>query len=149
MIKISVDQKHKRVLIDIQNLDKINKKSIKDSWFDTSELIKKRTKSILDTGERTGTIYRLKGGIKHQASAPGEPPKTRTGALAASFESKVTTWRQLTVGESAEYAKFLEGGTKPMGGQKGARKHLIKAVNETSGDTINILYSRFAKELQK
>lgn len=37
----------------------------------------------LQRGSRSGRIYKRRG-ISHQASAPGEPPKTDTGGLAAS-----------------------------------------------------------------
>jgi hypothetical protein len=37
----------------------------------------------LQRGGRSGRIYKRRG-IQHQASAPGEPPKTDTGQLAAS-----------------------------------------------------------------
>ena len=148
MIEISVDQKHKRVLVNIKNLDQINKDVIKACWFDSGKLIQKRTRNILNTGGRTGRIYTING-RRHQASAPGEPPKTRTGALAKSVDYKVTSWREFTVGADTEYAGFLEDGTQPMGGPAGARKYLIKSVNDTSGDTINIFYSRLQRKLQK
>lgn len=148
MINISVNQKTKTALLDLGNMDQINKDVIKECWFDSGELIKRRTKSILDTGKRTGRTYTIKG-RRHQASAPGEAPKTRTGALAKSVQYKVSGWPQLTVGASAGYAGFLEDGTNKMGGRTGARKYLIRAVNDTSGDTINIFYSRLQRKLKK
>lgn len=148
MINISVNHKTKTALLNLGNLDKINKEVIKDAWFDSGELIKKSTANILNTGKRTGRVYTING-RRHQASAPGEPPKTRTGALAKSVDYKVSGWRQMVVGAGAGYAGFLEDGTRKMGGRTGARKYLIKSVNDTSGDTINIFYSRLQRKLGK
>lgn len=68
------------------------------------------------TGQRHGKVYR-RGGRVHVASAPGEPPAEDTGHLRNSVAARnniVVRGRQATgiVSVSAEYARFLEKGTK-------------------------------------
>lgn len=74
-------------------------------------------KAIL-TGQRHGRAYK-RGKRTHVASAPGEPPATDTGFLRNSIQSspKVKRTAQQVVGEvgiGAEYAEFLEKGTRRM-----------------------------------
>jgi len=65
----------------------------------------------IQTGGRTGLFYK-RGTITHQASAPGEPPKTDTGQLVRNITAKVSRLLA-TIGsrESAPYGKWLEFGT--------------------------------------
>lgn len=71
----------------------------------------------LETGGRSGRTY-LGDGVVHQASAPGEPPASDTGELAASIEideGDRTTAASAKLGvyvtATADYAAPLELGT--------------------------------------
>ena len=85
----------------------------------------------IQSGSRTGAIYTRKGKT-HQASAPGEPPKTDTGRLVNSLAfrmlGKLTAVAGAIAGNSivAEYAAALEFGTRKMA----ARPFLVKAVEK-------------------
>lgn len=65
----------------------------------------------INNGGRTGSIY-TRGSVSHQASAPGEPPKTDTGDLVSNitFEKDSTGY---TVGsrKGAPHGFWLEMGT--------------------------------------
>ena len=71
----------------------------------------------IQRGPATGRIYK-RGGIIHQASAPGQAPMSDTGRLAASiyFEKGFESSRGLSVqvGSNLVYAAYLEYGTRHM-----------------------------------
>lgn len=87
-------------------------------------------KETIQRGSRTGRIYG-----KHQASAPGEPPKSDTGILASSFlfYTKATKRQVIgTIENIAEYAKYLEFKPKSSGGRPFMRPLYNRWRNEAS-----------------
>jgi len=70
---------------------------------------------VITTGSRSGRVYSYRGG-KHQASAPGEPPASRSGKMAKSFIYKATGANQLLIANTARskkgfpYPGYLEPG---------------------------------------
>lgn len=70
-------------------------------------------KAKIMAGNKTGRIYRI-GKVEHQASAPGEPPATDTGALVNSIGSERVKPMLHRVNVHAEYAAYLEYGTSRM-----------------------------------
>ena len=69
-------------------------------------------KLAIQTGPHTGRVYK-RGGVTHQASAPGQPPASDTGALSGSIytEPDAEGW---VVGSRLAYAAYLEYGTRKM-----------------------------------
>ncbi len=64
----------------------------------------------------TGRVYR-RGGVAHQASAPGEPPAVDYGTLRASIAadaSRVADGAEVKVGSGVEWAVYTEFGTRYM-----------------------------------
>lgn len=77
----------------------------------------------------TGRVYR-RGGISHQASSPGQPPATDTGALRLSMSQEITREGGDVVGRltaNSEYALALEKGTSKMA----ARPFLIPSLEQS------------------
>lgn len=145
-IKISVHKKSKSILLDVPRQTKKHKKAIGKALHEIGLIVGRENKRIITTGARTGRVYRIRG-VDHQASAPAEAPASRTGRLVKSYDYKVSGWHTMKVGESAPYAKFLEDGTRPMGGRLGARQHLIKAINNKSGDSVRAFYRYGKREI--
>lgn len=85
----------------------------------------------ISKGSRTGKIY-IKNGRQHQASGPGEAPKTDTGRLVNSLAFKMIGKLSAIAGAIAgdgvvaEYAKSLEFGTRKMD----SRPFLVPAVEK-------------------
>lgn len=72
--------------------------------------ISNTAKRSVQKGVRTGTKYKRRT-IIHQASAPGEPPKTDTGNLVSHIISRSEELRAVS-GSTTKYAPWLEFGTK-------------------------------------
>jgi len=95
-------------------------------------------KSLVDqvlVGQRSGRIYPVPKAInkKYQASAPGEPPARRTGAMAGDYKPRVRETAEGTIGEvgsTFEYAQWMETGTSKIA----KRPHLKPAymLNQTA-----------------
>lgn len=79
----------------------------------TAKAIEGIAKAKIMAGNKTGRIYRI-GKVEHQASAPGEPPATDTGALVNSIGSERVKPMLHRVNVHAEYAAYLEYGTSRM-----------------------------------
>jgi len=82
--------------------------------FRIANSIRNEAVKLVQSGSRSGRTYK-RGGVTHQASAPGEPPKTDTGALMRSIRVEHTPGSgtaRVVVG--AKYAAELEFGTKKM-----------------------------------
>lgn len=140
-ISIKVTKKSKSVLIDLKYMNRRMKKGAKEAMHDIGVVVGRENKRIQTSGARTGRVYMIKG-KRHKASAPGEPPKKRTGRLYKSYDYRVSSWHTMRVGEEAPYAKYLEDGTRRMGGRRGARVHLLKAINKKSGDAVRLFYQK-------
>lgn len=71
----------------------------------------------IQRGPASGRVYK-RGGVLHQASAPGEAPASDTGRLANSVylddEAFLGGRAVVTVGSVLAYAKHLEYGTRKM-----------------------------------
>lgn len=61
------------------------------------------------TGARSGRIYRKPGGGTYQASAPGEPPAERTGALRHSWRPLAPTIQSNGTGATVRIAVQSSG----------------------------------------
>jgi HK97 gp10 family phage protein len=80
---------------------------------------------LLDA-RKTGKIY-MRRGVAHQASAPWESPATDTGRLVNSIEIALDVPRLVgVVNIAAEYAAFLEFGTRRMSPRPFARPALAQ-----------------------
>jgi len=88
--------------------------------------VERRAKVAIQTGAKTGTVYRVQSGFKrsssggsvqyvrsyksHQASAPGEAPATDTGNLVNSISNRHVKLWEGEVRVSADYSYVLEFG---------------------------------------
>lgn len=82
---------------------------------------------------KSGKRYRKPNGRFYQASAPGEAPAVRTGALLRSVKEVFPKWSTGELSISADYAGFLERGTKRMRPRPYVRPAL-KTVNSRFQD---------------
>ena len=113
------------------HIDGVNRRNIRDATMVLYRAVRKKM-----TGPRTGETYPLPGGGggEYQASAPGEPPAKRTGALDASIRFDVQAEKG-RVGTDNEYALKLEEGDARIE----PRPFLEPAVNETESAIRRIM----------
>lgn len=78
----------------------------------TAKSVEADVKVSLNSGGRTGRVYRRGESRFHQASAPGEPPATDMGLLANSIKTEMTSRTSAVVSVGAEYGIPLEYGTR-------------------------------------
>jgi HK97 gp10 family phage protein len=76
----------------------------------------------------TGRVYK-RGGVLHQASAPGEPPAVDTGALRNSIGHEAVG-DVLRVGSGLDYSAYLEFGTPKMEPRPFARPALADVQDQ-------------------
>lgn len=111
-------------------------KDIKEATYrgviNGTEGVKTNSVEKIQSGEKTGRIYRRRG-VEHQASAPGEAPASDTGRLVQSITTDYNFGPiQGNVNFGTEYAALLEFGTVRMEPRPYARNSL----NEETGNII-------------
>lgn len=101
------------------------------------DLKKTINKEILDKKSKRGIVYIVRGRRgqgrkrKHRSSAPGQTAANITGDYRRSVGYNVSGTSFLEFGASAEYAKFLELGTKRMAARPGLRNAML--ANQRNG----------------
>ncbi len=147
MFSIKANKKTKSVLAKLPKQALLHKRSVERSNYTIGKLFVKENQKIISTGSRTGRLYRLRGGQVHQASGPGEAPKSRSGRLVRSVDYAVHGWAQMSLGQKAPYADYLDRGTKGRNGRNLIlpRPSVIVAINNISGASIRIYYESFKK----
>lgn len=111
-------------------------------------IIAGKVRDKIHKGERSGRIYRLgrKGHYRyHQASAPGEPPKSDTGNLASHTYSSHPKFLEAHVISDAAYSEALEHGTYKMA----ARPFMAVTVSENKEMIDQMVHSSINKVINK
>lgn len=97
-------------------------------------------KQKIQGGGRSGRVYRRKSG-SHQASAPGEFPKTDTGQLVSSLFFRVAADKlSAFFGTKLAYGRYLEFGTSRMRARPWLRPTLqanADAITKRVRDAVN------------
>lgn len=143
-IRVRVHKKTERVMLDIPKHLRKHRAGIEQGLYEIGKIVGNETNRLLTSGKRTGRIYHIRG-LRHQASAFGEPPAKITGRLARSYDYRVHGWHKMTIGEEADYAGFMERGTRFIK----PRQHLILAINNKAGDGVKILETYARKNIIK
>lgn len=134
LLEIRVDRKSREVLLRIPKLTDQYRKNVESALYDIGDEVVKETRKLIRRRNKTGRLYNFRGRL-HRASAPGEAPANMTGRLLKSSDYTVPNYQQMTVGEEAPYAVFLELGTRKMA----PRPHLITAIHNKAGVTYKLL----------
>ena len=134
MMEIRVDRRSKQVLLRIPKLIREYPERIEQALKDIGVDVLDEVRKLIRTGKKTGRIYNFRG-RKHQASAPWQAPANMTGELAKSSNYAVRNAQEMSIGETVNYALFLEMGTRKMM----PRPHLITAIHNRAGSTYQIL----------
>jgi HK97 gp10 family phage protein len=101
------------------------------------EAVRDEASSLILSGPKTGRIYR-RGGVSHQASAPGESPASDTGQLVASITTAVDSGNLTgSVGFGTDHAAPLEYGTRNMAPRPYARVAVVHKRDEIESDVAD------------
>lgn len=150
-LEFNLDPKSQKVLINIEDLNKLTKKSIRRAFIFIGKDLRTISRQFILKGPKTGIIYRkLRAGRgitrrrrvrDHRASALGESPANETGRLRRSIGWRFGGGNSIDFGASAEsdkgfpYARQLE--------LEMDRPYLIRAIRERQKVTENY----FRKEI--
>ena len=144
MIRIKEDHRNKRTFISIDDAPKRIRQGARIALTEIGRENVVHTKGLIMKPPKTGKFYRFKGGI-HRASAPGQPPANRSGALLSSTRFRVYGWHRMEFGYHAPYGKYLEDGTSKME----ARPALSRTVLEKRRDNYNSIEKNTGKLIIK
>lgn len=111
----------------LKSTDIGSSKEISGALADAALLVEGTAKKKVQHGGRSGRLYK-RGRSFHQASAPGEPPKSDTGRLASSITHELD-FLKADVGTDVYYAQFLEG-KNTAAQMKGERPFLRTSLEE-------------------
>lgn len=107
------------------------KQAVQRGVINGTELVRTTMVEKIQSGNKSGRVY-TRGGVTHQASAPGEAPASNSGRLVQSIQTsyEFTIVLKGTVNASTEYAAPLEYGTQKMAERPFARPSLQEKQNE-------------------
>jgi hypothetical protein len=164
MFDICVDRNNRKVELQIENIDATTRKAIRKAfYFIGKDLVKTSRKLIMDP-PKTGRIYRLrKGGkiVRHQASAPGQPPANFTGSLRDSLDFDVIGSDKMEFGVKqlfqnrrgtplgVNYGKYLEGDPNRKPVKLFPRPFLLPSIKSNQKNTQVHFETQLKKELEE
>jgi len=117
---------------------------IRHGLFEMGRENVKHVRKLIRDKNKNGRIYMFRG-RPHQASAPDEAPANMTGNLAKSSDYDVRGHVEMTFGERAFYADFLDKGTTKMK----PRPHLKRTVDERGEQNASILMESVNTSIHK
>jgi HK97 gp10 family phage protein len=131
-IRVDIDDK---ALAPLKNLGNTLPKEVDVALRSAALLVEGTAKKKISHGGRSGRLYSgRRGGRSHQASAPGQPPKTDTGRLVASITHNFEHM-SAEVGSDVLYAPYLEMGTSKMS----PRPWLKPSLDENEGNIQRLI----------
>ena len=142
-LNLKITPKTKYIILHQGEHAKLSKIAIKNSFDKIGKLIVLLSTLGIKNPPKTGIAYRYNGRV-HIASRVGEYPANRSGNLKDNIDS-IRKGEKLYINANAEYAKFLEDGTKKMR----KRQFLIRTIMDTSAIQLMIIENELDKELNK
>lgn len=144
-IKVRTDRSNEKAWISLRGGNRAaTRRGIRQGFYFLGRDLMKTTKDGIKNGPKTGKIYLIKRGgrkYRHQASAPGEYPANMTGNLRRGVRFEVRGDRQLVFGAEADYAPYLERGTRNMAD----RPFLYKSIKANERNATN----HFEREIKR
>jgi len=143
---------NREVFLSLDNIEENSRRGIRQGFFRVGHLLERNLKKEIIRKNKTGRIYkniRTRSGTRkrrHRASAPGETPAKLSGNYRKNvgFQIRGSESMDFGIRDGADYAEFLEGGTKNMDPRPGVGN----TVRDTEKDTQRFFESSLASELQ-
>lgn len=144
-VRVSVHKRSERAFVSLKDPAKTAfRPGIRSAFYQVGQIVRDETRRLLNTGPKTGRLYRREGGRLHQASAPGEPAATDIGELQGSVDFDVRNEHQMEVGDKAAHGVFMELGVKR---RIAPRPHLTPAVNTTAAQALEAFSQHVRRRL--
>lgn len=125
-MRLEVDLRgHREAIRELRRTGSVLRRAVSSAIASTAAELEGGIKLEIQQGQKTGSVYTRRS-VTHQASAPGEAPASDTGTLIGSIYHEAENDLRYAVGSRADYAPWLEFGTRKMGARPFFRPALEK-----------------------
>ena len=136
----------KKVLSQLENLDKQLEPDFQEIVKGGAQLIRGEAIKSIQTGAKSGVMYQMYNPRReHRASAPGQAPASDTGNLVSKIIVKQKTRNITNVESNANYSAFLEYGTSKMQ----PRPFMLPAFEKSKKPIINAVLNRVKQKIME
>ena len=136
----------KKVLSQLENLDKQLEPEFQEIVKGGAQLIRGEAIKSIQTGAKSGVVYQMYNPRReHRASAPGQAPASDTGNLVSKIIVKQKTRNITNVESNANYSAFLEYGTSKME----ARPFMLPAFEKSKKPILDATFRRVVRKIEE
>ena len=136
----------KKVLSQLENLDKQLEPDFQEIVKGGAQLIRGEAIKSIQTGAKSGVVYQMYNPRReHRASAPGQAPASDTGNLVSKIIVKQKTRNITNVESNANYSAYLEYGTSKME----PRPFMLPAFEKSKKPIINAVLKRVKNKIEE
>ena len=136
----------KKVLSQLENLDKQLEPDFQEIVKGGAQLIRGEAIKSIQTGAKSGIVYQMYNPRReHRASAPGQAPASDTGNLVSKIIVKQKDANVTNVESNANYSAYLEYGTSKME----ARPFMLPAFEKSKKPIINAVFKRVKNKIEE
>ena len=136
----------KKVLSQLENLDKQLEPDFQEIVKGGAQLIRGEAIKSIQTGAKSGVVYQMYNPRReHRASAPGQAPASDTGNLVSKIIVKQKTRNITNVESNADYSAFLEYGTSKME----PRPFMLPAFEKSKKPILDATFRRVVRKIEE
>ena len=136
----------KKVLSQLENLDKQLEPDFQEIVKGGAQLIRGEAIKSIQTGAKSGVMYQMYNPRReHRASAPGQAPASDTGNLVSQIIVKQKTRNITNVESNANYSAFLEYGTSKMQ----PRPFMLPAFEKSKKPILDATFGRVVRKIEE
>ena len=136
----------KKVLSQLENLDKQLEPDFQEIVKGGAQLIRGEAIKSIQTGAKSGVMYQMYNPRReHRASAPGQAPASDTGNLVSKIIVKQKSKNITNVESNADYSAYLEYGTSKMQ----PRPFMLPAFEKSKKPILNAVFNRVKRKIEE
>ena len=136
----------KKVLSQLENLDKQLEPDFQEIVKGGAQLIRGEAIKSIQTGAKSGVVYQMYNPRReHRASAPGQAPASDTGNLVSKIVVRQKGANVTNVESNANYSAFLEYGTSKME----ARPFMLPAFEKSKKPILDATFTRVVRKIEE
>ena len=136
----------KKVLSQLENLDKQLEPEFQEIVKGGAQLIRGEAIKSIQTGAKSGVVYQMYNPRReHRASAPGQAPASDTGNLVSKIVVRQKGVNVTNVESNANYSAFLEYGTSKMQ----PRPFMLPAFEKSKKPILDATFTRVVRKIEE